>query len=134
MKKFITQLMALDPADKEMKTWFGPEVFAESWDEAQEQLSEKGIGYAVVMGEVENKKQEEGRLSVDGFYEPGTEIVYLKDSAPIKSKVQFVIITYTGSGILLQYRTELGDHVAPDRAFLGVGKMLKKLAKEWENL
>lgn len=134
MKKFITQLMALDPLDNEMKTWAGPDVFANGWDEAQEQLSEKGIGYAVVMGELEVRETSGGSLTVDDFYEPGTEIVYLKDSAPVKSKIQFVIITYTGSGILLQYRTELGDHVSPEKAYLRVRDMLEKLAKEWENL
>lgn len=48
--KFITKLQAIDPVDGELKTWMGPLIEADSFEDADRYCQENGLGYCVVDG------------------------------------------------------------------------------------
>lgn len=50
MKKWVTSISAIDPRDGVMKKWCGPEVIAETHEEAQKYCEENELGYCKVMG------------------------------------------------------------------------------------
>ena len=42
MYKFITKLEAIDPKDGKLKTWLGPIIEADSWEQAEELIKDRG--------------------------------------------------------------------------------------------
>lgn len=49
--KFVTEIHALDPKDGHLKKWAGPEIDADSIDEAREYCDNNGLGYCDIIGE-----------------------------------------------------------------------------------
>jgi len=50
MRKFTTELRAIDPSDGEIKTWQGPDIDAISFADAQQYCINNGLGYLTVTG------------------------------------------------------------------------------------
>lgn len=50
MRKFTTELRAIDPNDGELKTWQGPDIDAVSFDDARQYCDNNGLGYLKVVG------------------------------------------------------------------------------------
>ena len=48
--KFTTELIAIDPADGQLKTWAGPYIDALSYEHARVICDTKGMGYLKVTG------------------------------------------------------------------------------------
>jgi hypothetical protein len=51
MKKFTTEIRAIDPNDGELKVWQGPNIEALNWQEAEMYCQNNGLGYCKVVGE-----------------------------------------------------------------------------------
>lgn len=58
MKWFCTRIMALDPQDGELKHWAGPYVPGINFETAQQYCDQNGLGYCVVIGELESETNE----------------------------------------------------------------------------
>jgi len=52
MKKFVTELRAIDPKDGVLKTWCGQHIQVISIKDAQNYCEQHGIGYLKVIGEL----------------------------------------------------------------------------------
>lgn len=52
MKTWLTEIRAIDPIDGELKTWAGPKIQAETFEDAEKCCEENGLGYCVVIGEL----------------------------------------------------------------------------------
>lgn len=52
MKKWVTEIKALDPKTGEMKSWSGPEVQGISAMDAEQYCQNNGLGYCKVIGEL----------------------------------------------------------------------------------
>lgn len=52
MKTYVTQIRAIDPTSKEMKTWAGPNVTGISFADARAYCQNNGLGYCEVIGEL----------------------------------------------------------------------------------
>lgn len=50
MRKFTTELRAIDPQDGEIKTWQGPHIESVSFDEARRYCDSNGLGYLKIAG------------------------------------------------------------------------------------
>lgn len=51
MKTFITEVIAINPKNDYLETWAGPEIEAETIEQAQAWCDENGFGYCIVIGE-----------------------------------------------------------------------------------
>jgi len=58
MKVFTTQIKAIDPDDGELKVWKGPDVYAQTWQLA-EQFCYENMGYCKVVGECQEETDSE---------------------------------------------------------------------------
>lgn len=52
MKKFTTEIRAIDPDDNEIKLWQGPHISANDFVAAEKYCQENGLGYCKVIGEL----------------------------------------------------------------------------------
>ena len=52
MKTFTTKIKAINPKTGELFNWFGPDVQAETKEEAQKYCDENGLGYCEVHEEL----------------------------------------------------------------------------------
>jgi len=52
MKKWVTDIMAIDPKSGELKKWCGPEVPGISLKDAEFFCDNNGLGYCKVIGEL----------------------------------------------------------------------------------
>jgi len=52
VKKYATEILAIDPIDREMKTWTGPIIEAQSESNAFDFCQNNGLGYCNIVGEV----------------------------------------------------------------------------------
>jgi hypothetical protein len=52
MKKWLTELRAIDPGTGELKTWCGPDIEAPTATLAREYCDNNGLGYLTVIGEL----------------------------------------------------------------------------------
>lgn len=50
MSRFITQILAIDPQTGELEEWAGPDIEADSFEEAA-RYCELNLGYCKVIGE-----------------------------------------------------------------------------------
>lgn len=55
MKLYLTQIQAVDPNDGELKTWAGPPIPADSYEEAVRYAQNNGLGYLVILGPIEEE-------------------------------------------------------------------------------
>ncbi len=55
MKFFITEIHAIDPKDRRLKVWAGPQAIGEDQAEAQRYLDQNGFGYAKIIGELKEE-------------------------------------------------------------------------------
>ena len=60
MKIFSTEIKAICPIRKTMKTWVGPNIEAETIELADKFCQENGLGYCEVIGELVAMKKEDG--------------------------------------------------------------------------
>ena len=51
MKKWTTEIQAIDPFDLELKTWMGPIIESPSLEDAERYCQENGLGYCKIIGE-----------------------------------------------------------------------------------
>ncbi len=52
MRKFVTEIRAIDPITNELKTYSGPDIEAISFKLADEYCQLNGLGYCKVVGEL----------------------------------------------------------------------------------
>lgn len=52
MKKWLTEIRAIDPLTGDIKKWGGPEVPGLSHHDAQQYCFNNGLGYCMVVGEL----------------------------------------------------------------------------------
>jgi len=57
--KFTTNLVAIDPRDGIIKTWVGPIIEAPTFQLAEEQINNTGLGYLTVTGQLISTVDEE---------------------------------------------------------------------------
>ena len=50
MEKFVTEILAIDPMDGQMRLWAGPLIEAETIEQAREYCDANGLGYCAVVG------------------------------------------------------------------------------------
>ncbi len=55
MKKFTTEIRAIDPLDGELKLWQGPNVESLNWEAAELYCQNNGLGYCKVVGELDEE-------------------------------------------------------------------------------
>jgi hypothetical protein len=52
VKRWCTEIKAIDPSDQVMKTWCGPNVPGETEDQARKYCDDNGLGYCKIIGEL----------------------------------------------------------------------------------
>lgn len=52
MKKWVTEIQAIDPITKTLKNWMGPYITAETFGKAVIHCQENGLGYCKVTGQL----------------------------------------------------------------------------------
>ncbi|PPK98942.1 hypothetical protein [Parapedobacter indicus] len=52
MKKWATEIMAVDPINGKLKTYGGPHIDAPTWEEATLFCQTNGLGYCKVVGQL----------------------------------------------------------------------------------
>lgn len=52
MKKWVTEILALDPVSGHLKTYGGPHIDAPTWEEATSFCQANGLGYCRVVGQL----------------------------------------------------------------------------------
>ena len=52
MRYWTTHIKAIDPADGQLKTWFGPNVPGITYEDAELYCEQNGLGYCKVIGEL----------------------------------------------------------------------------------
>lgn len=52
MKKWVTEIKAIDPKTGELKKWCGPEVIGINVKDAENYCNNNGLGYCKVLGEL----------------------------------------------------------------------------------
>lgn len=52
---YLTELIAIDPQDQELKIWAGPRIWAESKEKAEEYCQRNGLGFCKVIGEFDSE-------------------------------------------------------------------------------
>jgi hypothetical protein len=62
MKKWCTELRAIDPKDGELKTWCGPIVEGLTQGLAEKWCQENGLGYLKIAGELVAEVDWEGNV------------------------------------------------------------------------
>ena len=66
MKKWVTEIRAIDPTDGEIKRYSGPWAFGDTLAEAVRYCQENGMGYAMPVGEfVEEVDPNAGPIPAD---------------------------------------------------------------------
>lgn len=63
MRKFTTELRAIDPVDGKIKTWQGPHIDAISFDDAQQYCVNNGLGYLYVTGDLIAEVELDGTIT-----------------------------------------------------------------------
>lgn len=58
MKRWATEIIAIDPADGELKTWAGPQILAWSREHAEHIIQNSGLGFCRLLGTVEEEIEE----------------------------------------------------------------------------
>lgn len=51
-KVYATQIVALDPSDKKLKTYSGPNITAKNSADAQRLINNTGLGYCEIIGQL----------------------------------------------------------------------------------
>ncbi|GAA4778961.1 hypothetical protein GCM10023231_02010 [Olivibacter ginsenosidimutans] len=52
MKKWVTEIIAMDPDTNELKKWLGPYITAPTWQDAEIYCQENGLGYCKISGQL----------------------------------------------------------------------------------
>lgn len=52
MKKWVTEIRAMDPCTNEMKAWLGPYITAPTWEDAIAYCQRNGLGYCKITGQL----------------------------------------------------------------------------------
>jgi len=63
MKKYCTEIRAIDPKTGELKTWAGPNVPGVSFATARQYCRKNGLGYCKVTGELVAHISEDGNVT-----------------------------------------------------------------------
>ena len=57
MKKWATEIVAIDPEDGELKTWKGPQILALSREHAESIIKNSGLGFCRLLGVIDEKSE-----------------------------------------------------------------------------
>lgn len=56
MYTYITEVIAIDPKDGELKTWAGPNITAFTTRDAERMCKEQGLGFCRVLGRLKEER------------------------------------------------------------------------------
>jgi len=65
MKKWVTEILAIDPVSGQLKTYGGPHIDASTWEEATRFCQTNGLGYCRVVGQLIAEVDEKTGVKID---------------------------------------------------------------------